>query len=171
MPQLLIVRHAIAEERDEATRLGHSDAERPLTPKGSKRMKAIAAGIARQIPAPQYILSSPLLRARQSAEILATRFPGTTITIERGLIPGAPLAQLVARLDERIDEGTGILVGHEPDLSTLVSLLLFGKESAAIQLKKGGAALLDFPRHIASGQATLLWLMTPRQLRTPTDNN
>jgi len=169
MLQLLIVRHAIAEEREEAARLGLPDAERPLTKKGIKRMKAIAAGIARQIPTPSCILTSPLLRAQQTAELLAAVFPETTITREQRLVPGASLDQLIMHLNKQIKEGTGVLVGHEPDLSSLISLLLFGEESAAIQLKKGGAALLDFPRHIASREATLLWLMTPRQLRATFD--
>jgi len=171
MPQLLIVRHAIAEERDEAARLGHTDAERPLTKKGIKRMKAIAAGIARQIPTPAGILTSPLLRAQQTAELIAAAFPETSITFEQRLVPGASLDQLITHLNKQLKEGTGVLVGHEPDLSSLISLLLFGDTSAAIQLKKGGAALLDFPRHIANGQANLLWLMTPRQLRAFTDDD
>lgn len=170
MPQLLIVRHAIAEERGAAARLGHTDAERPLTTKGMKRMRAIAAGLARQVPAPASILSSPLLRAQQTAEILDTAFPAVSLTIEPGLSPNSSLTQLVAKLNHQLREGTCILVGHEPELSSLISLLLFGEESAAIQLKKGGAALLDFPNRIACGEATLLWLMTPRQLRALTDD-
>lgn len=169
MPQLLIVRHAIAEDREEAARLGHTDAERPLTNKGVKRMKTIASGIARQIPTPEWILTSPLLRAQQTAELLASALPEATITFEQHLVPGTSLNKLITHLNKQIREGTAVLVGHEPDLSNLISLLLFDEESAAIQLKKGGAALLDFPRHIASGQATLLWLMTPRQLRASAD--
>jgi len=166
MPQLLIVRHAIAEERDEAAQLGHSDAERPLTKKGIKKMQAIAAGIARLVPPPIRIVSSPLRRAQQTAELLITAFPDTPLTIEQRLAPGGTLKQLINQLNQQFgkSEGTIILVGHEPDLSSLISLLLFGEASAAIQLKKGGAALLDFPGHIDSGQAILLWLQTPRQL-------
>lgn len=171
MPQLLIVRHAIAQNREEAMRLGHSDTERPLTKKGAKRMKAVAAGIARQIPTPACILTSPLLRAQQTAELLTAAFPETSITFERRLAPGASPEQLITHINKQIENGVGIIVGHEPDLSSLISLLLFGETSAAIQLKKGGAALLDFPRHIASGQATLLWLMTPRQLRASIDDD
>jgi phosphohistidine phosphatase len=169
MPQLLIVRHAIAEERETAARLGLSDAERPLTQKGSKRMKAIAEAITTQVSPPQRILSSPLLRAHQSAELLAAAFPGVDVVIEEGLSPGAPLKQLVAQLHQQTEGGLTLLVGHEPDLSRLISLLLFGKTSADIQLKKGGAALLDFPRGIDAGQAALLWLMTPGQLRSLSD--
>jgi len=170
MPQLLIVRHAIAEDREEAARLGHKDAERPLTKKGVKRMKAIATCIAHQIPTPVCILTSPLLRAQQTAELLAAAFPETTLTFEQQLVPGASPDQLIKHLNKQIEEGTGVIVGHEPDLSSLISLLLFGETSVAIQLKKGGAALLDFSGHITSGQATLLWLMTPRQLRASFDD-
>jgi len=169
MPQLLIVRHAIAEERDEAARQGLSDAERPLTKKGAKRMTQIAAALARQLPQAEQIITSPLLRARQTAELLAARYPGMAITIEDGLSPGGSLDQLVAQLQRQAGEGVNILVGHEPDLSALISLLLFGKEGVSIQMKKGGAALLDFPRHIGSGQGTLLWLQTPRQLIAPSE--
>jgi phosphohistidine phosphatase len=164
MSELLIVRHAIAMDREEALRGRISDAERPLTKKGKKRMAQIAAGIARECQTPVRICSSPLLRARQTAELLAAHCPGLKVDIEELLSPGTPLEQLVAHLHRTIDEGCHILVGHEPALSALISLLLFGKESPGIQMKKGGAALLDFPRDIDSGQGTLLWLQTPRQL-------
>ncbi len=165
MPQLLIIRHAIAKEREAAARLGISDTERPLTKKGVTRMKAITAGIAGHIPTPACLLSSPLLRAYQTAELLAADYPGLAVTTEKGLSPGAPLMPLVTTLQQQANEGVSILIGHEPDLGKLISLLLFGKATTAIQLKKGGAALLGFPRCIDSGQATLLWLMTPRQLK------
>ena len=168
MPQLLIVRHAIALDREEAARLGLSDAERPLTKKGIKRMKGIAAGIAAQLPTPLKLLSSPLLRAQQTADLLVAHYPELTVATEERLAPGGSFKHLTETLNRDADDGLSVLVGHEPDLGNLISLLLFGEVSAAIQLKKGGAALLDFPQRIAAGQATLLWLMTPKQLSAQT---
>jgi phosphohistidine phosphatase len=166
MVQLLIVRHAIAEDRAQAARQGLEDAERPLTKKGIRRMQSIAVAIARQLPGPLTLLSSPLLRARQTAELLAAHSPGSAITLEAALSPGTPMAQLIERLQQYDEKGTVVVVGHEPMLSDLTALLLFGREDASFQLKKGGAALLAFPRRIEAAGATLMWLLTPKQLRT-----
>lgn len=165
MPELLILRHAIAIDRDEAAALGLSDAERPLTDKGQRRMGQIAAGIHRLSERPALILSSPLLRARQTAEILATRYNSCTLDIIEELVPGASLQQLIKVLQKQQLTGPLVVVGHEPDLSSLAGLLLCNSETGFIQLKKGGAALLHFEHRIDSGAGVLQWLLPPRMLR------
>ncbi len=166
MQQLLILRHAIALDRDEADSLALSDFERPLTDKGRERMEQIAAGIKRSILEPSLILSSPLLRARQTADILASQYDAVEINIIEELAPGHSLHQLIAVLQKQQVSAPLVIVGHEPSLSTFAGLLLCGKPFSPLQLKKGGAALLEFNQRIDSGCGNLLWLMTPRLLRT-----
>jgi phosphohistidine phosphatase len=165
MPRLLIVRHAIALEREEAQSQQMSDADRPLTDKGRRRMQQAAAGI-QQVAGPlRQILSSPLRRAQQTAAILAREYPGSACSTTDALSPGSPSSSLITELDKVSEQGSFAIVGHEPELSALIATLMFGESGAAIQMKKGGAALLDFPNRIVAGQGTLLWLLTPGQLR------
>ncbi len=165
MPRLLIVRHAIAQDRDEARARQCADADRPLTDKGRRRMLQAAAGIRSEVAPLQRILTSPLPRAQQTAEILAREYPGVPLAVTDRLSPGHSLPSLIDELAATALPGTLAIVGHEPDLSGLIALLLCGEDKAAIQLKKAGAALLDFPQRIAIGRGTLLWLLAPGQLR------
>lgn len=165
MPQLLILRHAIALDRDEAASLGLGDAERPLTEKGQRRMTQVASGLSRMVEKPALILSSPLLRARQTAEILAARYAGMDIDIVEELSPGTPAPHLLKLIKHQQVAGPLVLVGHEPDLSLFTALLLCGKERGFVQLKKAGAALLEFEHRIDSGEAWLQWLLQPKHLR------
>jgi phosphohistidine phosphatase len=166
MPQLLILRHAIAMDRDEADALSLSDFERPLTDKGRERMAQVASGIKRTIHEPALILSSPLLRARQTAEILAAQYDTVDMDIIEELSPGHSLHQLIAVLQKQQVAAPLVIVGHEPSLSTFAGLLLCGRPFSPLQLKKAGAALFEFNQRIDSGCGTLLWLMPPRLLRT-----
>ncbi len=166
MPKLLIVRHAIAQDRDEALKQRLPDAERPLTGKGKKRMRRVAAGLRHAAGPLGLILSSPLRRAQQTAAILQDEYPDTPLTLSDTLSPGQSVNTLATKLAETGNPRTLAVIGHEPDLSQLIATLLCGQTGAAIQLKKGGAALLTFTDRIASGQGRLLWLLTPGQLRT-----
>jgi phosphohistidine phosphatase len=165
MLQLLILRHAIALDRDEADALSLNDFERPLIDKGRERMEQVAAGISHSITEPALILSSPLLRARQTAEILAAQYEAVEINIIEELAPGHSLHQLIAVLQKQQVTAPLVIVGHEPSLSSFAGLLLCGKPFSPLQLKKGGAALIEFNQRIDSGCGNLLWLMTPRLLR------
>ena len=165
MPRLLIVRHAIAQDREEAYARHQADADRPLTDKGRRRMRQAAAGLRSEAGPLARILSSPLLRAQQTAEILARGHPGLPVDITEQLAPGEPLPSLVEELAAAARGDTVALVGHEPGLGKLIALLLCGDKQATIPLKKGGAALLDFPGRPAIGEGTLVWLLRPGQLR------
>ncbi len=165
MPQLLILRHAIAMDRDEAAALSLNDFERPLTDKGRERMEQIAEGIRHAILEPALILSSPLLRARQTAEILAAQYDKVDLEIIDELSPGHSLHQLIAVLQKQQVTAPLVIVGHEPSLSTFAGLLLCGRPFSPLQLKKGGAALFEFNQRIDSGCGNLLWSIPPRMLR------
>jgi phosphohistidine phosphatase len=159
--QLLIIRHAIAVDRDPANL---PDAERALTDKGRRRMKQCAAGLLQLVPSLDVIASSKLLRARETAGIVAQRYRLDPIFIDQ-LAPEAPLGRLLEWLAvERAS--TVALVGHEPGLSTFASWLISARPESHLVLKKGGACLLEFPGKIEPGAAMLEWLLTPGQLRT-----
>jgi phosphohistidine phosphatase len=167
MIPLLLVRHAIALDRDEAASRGVQDPDRPLTAKGAKKMQAIAAALHTLVPTPALLLSSPFLRTRQTATILGERWD-CPVRLEDTLAPGGDilhhLQQLVCTQTATNETRPIVLIGHEPDLSELAGLLLFGEARSAMQLKKGGAALLGIHVPLTPGSAILQWLMTPKSL-------
>ncbi len=162
---LYLLRHAIAEERGKATVT--TDAERPLTTEGRKKLREIAAGMAREGCLPAVILASPYVRARDTALLVAeVQGGGVEVVLSAALAPGAPPERLLAELNQKHAAARVILlVGHEPDLGELVASLITGRESAGIRIKKGGLAKLQVETPVTPGGATLEWLLTPRQLR------
>ena len=160
---LLIVRHAIAFER--STQRWPDDGKRPLSPRGVLRAHQAAAGLKLLAARPQRVLSSPLLRTRQTAEIL-TRSARWPKAVECPLLaPGSSPERLLALL-AGLRERRIAIVGHQPDLGSLLSACLPGDvASAAFELKKMGAALVEFPGSARGGHGTLLWLAPPRLLR------
>ncbi len=163
MKQLLIVRHAIALEREEATAQGLPDSHRPLTRKGEGRMQAIAKQLHTLLPEPASLLCSPYLRTRQTAAILATQWPLFPRDCQ-ALAPGGDAGELLQQLASL--PGPVVLVGHEPDLSEFIGLLLCGQARSFVRLKKGGAALLHLEEPIHPGKAELQWQLNPKQLLT-----
>lgn len=162
---LLVVRHAIAEPWARFARSGQPDELRPTTPGGRRRMRRVAAALARLQPTVDVIASSPLLRARETADILADGYPSAERQTRTELGPDAPVSGLLGWLRDRADTGCLAVVGHEPHLSHLVSWLLADRLCSFLELKKGSAGLLRFAARPAAGEATLLWLLQPGQLR------
>lgn len=163
--RVLIVRHAVAVERGSVP--VESDDERPLTAKGARRMRRIAAGLRRLVPRPAVVYSSPLVRARDTAEILveAWREPPPLI-ISDVLAPGHQPVAVVRWLKDIQNDDLVALVGHEPGCGTLLAYLLGGSSSSfAVDFKKGGAALVDAATRSDALTTTLLWHATPRMLR------
>jgi len=161
--RLLLVRHAIAVDgRDFAG----SDAARPLTDDGRRRFEGAARALAALVPELALVLSSPYLRARETAQILREAFDETPRRDElAALAPDGAARETVAALGRHRDLPALALVGHEPSLSALEALLLVGRERPFAVFKKGGAALLDWPPGSAPGGAALLWHLTAGQLR------
>lgn len=158
--QLLLIRHARAEERT----LNQRDRTRALTEDGRRRMRKAARGLRTLIPRLTHIATSPLLRARQTAEIVAAFYESGEIVILPALSPGAAARDVLAWLRTQPNEAVFALVGHEPDLSQLAGWLLSGKPSGFVQFKKGAAALIKFTEAPAAGKGTLEWLLTAAQL-------
>jgi phosphohistidine phosphatase len=159
---LFLLRHAIAVEAGSS--VGMSDADRPLSPEGKKKMRKIALGMKTLELSFDLILSSPYVRARETAEIVAHEF-GTVLEFTSRLEVGGDPAALVAEVDARGRDLTDVLlVGHEPQLSRLISYLLAGNSGLSVTMKKGGLCKLDVPRLRYARSASLEWLLTPSQL-------
>lgn len=160
--ELCLVRHGIAVERGSA---GYTnDASRPLTDEGRERMGQVAAGLAR-LWTPELVVSSPLVRARETAEILQAAWGNPRMRFSEALATGDhdELFEDMADMDgERV-----AVVGHEPWISGLLSLVLSGDTSLVRSpFKKGGAALVRFAEGAAGpGAGELAWFLPPRYSR------
>jgi phosphohistidine phosphatase len=159
--KLLLVRHAVAVPRGTP---GVSDDERPLTPEGKTKFMVAARGLARIAHRPDVLLTSPLPRARVTAEIAAGAFTNLDLTIEPALARGGVDA-IVAALKNHPAGATIALVGHEPVLGALLARLLGAEPDGGLAFKKGGAALVDLPDG-PTGAGRLIWFVGPRILRT-----
>jgi phosphohistidine phosphatase len=164
--QLLIIRHAIAEDRDEFAETGASDDDRPLTPFGKRRMRRNARGLRRVAPRIDVLATSPLVRADQTARIVAEEFHVTEVETVEALRPDARLRDALRWIAKQPADAVVAVVGHEPHLSKLTTWLMSGVEAEQVSIKKGGASLLDFSKKPAAGGGTLEWLLTPAQLRS-----
>lgn len=162
--ELYLLRHGIAALRG-ATGFA-DDSERPLTPEGVKKIRRIAGAMLALDLQFDVILSSPLVRAKQTAGIVAKHLRAESrLKFEPELAVGGDGRKLVTRITRDFPQaGSLLLVGHEPSMSELISLLVSGDRGLAITLKKGGLCKL-VTDDLRYGQcATLEWLVTPRQL-------
>ena len=164
--KLLVIRHAIAEDKDAFATTGQSDDLRPLTDEGRKKMRRIAKGLCELVPDLDTLASSPLVRARQTAEIVAKAYRRNIDEFTDTLRPDARYQDGLSWLGEHKMKGAVAIVGHEPHLSEFVSWLMFGDEQSRLELKKGGACLLAFNGAPSRAGARLEWLATPGQLRS-----
>ena len=163
--KLLVIRHAIAMDRDEFAERGESDDRRPLTKRGAKRMRKVAAGLHQIVDAIDVMATSPYTRAVETAEIVSNEFGIVPADLVAALVPDVHFDEFEAWARTYTDEEVIAIVGHEPQLSGLVTWLMTGSGESRIELKKGGACMLSFESSIRRGSGTLSWLMSPRQLR------
>jgi len=161
--ELLIIRHAIAYERDR--RRWRDDGARPLSPAGKKLSRKAAAGLKEFGNAPNRLLTSPLLRARQTAQIL-TEVAGWPQAQEAAeLLPAETAPAVLARLGKERSKRVAI-VGHQPALGTFLAVCLLGEDATVpIELKKSAVACVSFAGSPRAGRGVLQWLATPRMLR------
>jgi phosphohistidine phosphatase len=159
------MRHAIAETREAFTDTGEDDSLRPLVPKGVKRMERAVRGLKVLVPHIDVVATSPYVRARQTADIVAGAYSGLTPVLLDCLVPEGERRAVLSWLQMQADDAMIAVVGHEPNLGNLVSWLLGSPDSRFLEFKKGGACRLTWPTHITAGDAHLLWLLTAGQLR------
>ena len=162
--RLLIVRHGIAVDRGDPAYPWDDD--RPLTPEGIHKFRIAARGVKELGVKPDRIIASPLVRARQTAEILRDAVaPGLVLDVEPHLEPSGNFDAGVKSL-LAFNEETIAIVGHEPHVSGFTAYLVAGPRGhASILFKKGAAALVTFPGRLQPGSGTLEWLMQPGALR------
>ena len=159
---LFLLRHAKACARSPKWQ---PDDTRPLTRDGEKKMFNIARGIQSLDLTIDLILTSPYLRAFRTAEILGEVFESKKVFETRNLIAEAEPRAVIDEINENFpDLAQIVLVGHEPFLTRLISVLLSGKEGLSIDLRKGGFCKLLVKKLCFGRCASLDWLLTPRQL-------
>lgn len=160
--ELYFLRHAIAAERGEGD---YSEEERPLTEKGRLKMVAAIHGMHRLELKLDGLLSSPLTRAVQTAELVRQHLPyGGALEIQEDLAPSGSLKPFLEKIGRR--EGKRfMLVGHEPNLSSWIRSLLNCGRRGGLLLKKGGLCRLDLERASETASSELIYLLQPRQLR------
>ena len=163
---LYLLRHGIAVATEQPG-IG-SDGERPLTPKGIKRMRRAAQGLRRLKIGFDSILTSPLVRARQTADIVAEAL-GLETRLEEisELAPETSVDSLIASLAHFQDKKHLLLVGHNPLLPDSAAFLITGKRNSGVQidLKKGGLCCIEIDGPPPANPGTLRWFLTPKQLR------
>ncbi len=162
--ELYFLRHGLAGQHGDPKY--KDDSLRPLTNQGCEKMQRAACGMQALELNFDAILSSPYLRARQTAEIVAEAYKTNKkeIYLTDNLLPPAPIEKLLREIQASFPEANHVLlVGHEPHLTQLVSQLLKSKP-LSIDFKKGGLCCLSVENSSDGLVAVLNWLLTPSQL-------
>ncbi|MCI0412673.1 phosphohistidine phosphatase SixA [bacterium] len=155
--RIFILRHAIAEDSAKG-----GDSQRALSEEGRRKMRDAAAGFARLELEIDAIYSSPLVRAVQTAEILARAISySAKIETMQELAPGHSPESVGNRLRSLKKSGNIVLSGHEPNCSELASFLSGG---AQIEFKKGAICLIE-TESTTAGSGILIWHLSPQVLR------
>lgn len=163
--EIYFIRHAIAVDREDPE--VSLDAERWLTKKGISRMEQIARTFAKLVIELDQIVTSPYVRAKHTAEILADAFEEKVpVIVSDHLRPDMDADDFIHFLREQSSNTRIALVGHEPDLSSLISILVFGTEEGQIQMGKGAIARVDISGKPDRAAGTLVWLIQPKVTRT-----
>lgn len=159
MLELYIIRHGIAVSRLEDDT---DDEARPLKKKGKAQMQDIAKGLKELKIAFNMILTSPLVRAKETAEIVNEHCGSAKKVMVTDLLkPGSSFNKLIKFLNELKNSEKVAIVGHEPFLSGFASYCLAKSQTSFINLKKGGVLMLEIDEVIKPGQCQLSWLLEP----------
>jgi phosphohistidine phosphatase len=158
--ELYLVRHAIAAERGDEW---SDDTKRPLTKRGISRFRECVTGLRKLEAAVDEIFTSPLVRAKQTADILAAGMDDKPpVKILDALAPGHTAQDVMTQLAKAAKRRRIALVGHEPDLGELAAHLIGA--SRAIPFKKGGVCRVDVESLTSKRAGTLIWFVGPKVL-------
>lgn len=165
--RLYIVRHGIAIDREDPK--CPPEAERYLTEEGIAKTRLVAKAVVAVDVEADLLISSPYVRAMQTAEIFAAvlKYPKQKIATTDSLLPGADGPAFYRELARHKGCDSVWCFGHAPNVDELIAAALGGKKDVT-QLKKAGVALLDLQR-ISPPSATLVWLATPKLLKRSRD--
>ncbi len=167
--EVYLLRHAIAVDRGTPEYEGRDD-ERPLTKEGIKKMKSAAVGMARLDLRFDCIWTSPIPRAKHTAEIVANALDAEDLLEEHEELGHGFSCEALLRLLQGASRSERILlVGHQPDLGEFASYLLTGDNRLRISYKKGALLRIDFDDTPAAGAGTLAWFLEPGQMRQVQD--
>lgn len=163
---LIIIRHGIAEDREMFKLKDKNDGNRPLTTKGKKKFQSIAKKLKKFLGPIDLIVSSPLLRAQQTAQLLQEEYPHTPLLSSDTLSPHSTPKEFTQWFHEEIEKGAKqlVIIGHEPQLGLLASWLLLGSQQSQIKIKKGGCLGIKISSPMGPRKGVLLWALTPKSL-------
>lgn len=160
--ELYLIRHAVAEERGEEW---PDDAKRPLSEDGASRMRKSARGLDRLGVTLDVVVTSPLVRTRQTSEIVAAAMnPRPPIVTADSLAPDGSYQDIIADLEKQSRRARIAIVGHEPGIGEFAARLIGSRHS--IEFKKGAVCRIDVDAIPPSGPGELRWLLTPKILRS-----
>ena len=160
--ELYLIRHGIAEERGDDW---PDDSKRPLTESGMERLKKEARGLGRLGVTLDIVLTSPLVRTRQTAEIVASAFnPRPHIVAVDSLAPSGTFQGLMADLEKQSKRARIALVGHEPGIGELAARLVGARQP--LEFKKGAVCRIDVDALPPSGPGHLRFFLMPKALRS-----
>jgi phosphohistidine phosphatase len=159
--ELYLIRHGVAAERGPSY---PDDAKRPLTSEGIAKLRREAKALVELDVDFDQIISSPLVRTKQTADVFAEVFPShPPIATSDALAPEGTIADVVQEIGKLRRKGRIALVGHEPNIGELAARLIGA--ATPLGFKKGAICRIDFEAPPPKGHGQLLWFLTPRILR------
>jgi phosphohistidine phosphatase len=160
--EIFLVRHGIAEDAETAGSAGRSDAQRQLTDEGKEKTAKVARSFRKLVKRIDVIFHSPYVRAVETAKIFSQEFPGAKLIGAKGLTPHDEAKYALPLLSGIGSEECVMVVGHEPHLSSLASLLLTGKDSPILEFRKAGIAAIECQGPLQN--CRLQFLLVPKAL-------
>jgi phosphohistidine phosphatase len=163
--ELYVIRHAIAQQL--GLKNDFTDEKRALTSEGRERMREAAKGLRKLSVEFDLILTSPLARAVETAEIIAATLGLSKKEVEQtgNLTPDASTDELFAEIKRHSDAESIALVGHQPYLGEIISKIVQGNRTLAIELKKGSVCCINVSETVTTLRGNLMWLCAPKHLR------
>jgi len=160
--ELIIVRHAVAEDREDFQKTGLPDSKRPLTEKGIKKFRKISKWLSGQISEIDFLCESPLTRSKQTVEIMCEDLDFKKHIVLAELDPAHPPEAICKKLDS-MKWKRAVICGHEPHLSHLICYItgISVKHYAEFEMKKGGVSSFLLTEPLLEKRAKLQWLVTP----------
>ena len=161
--KIYLIRHSNAVEPGSTDY--EDDSQRPLTEKGREKTRTIASALKKLKVKPDCIVSSPYVRARQRAEILAKEMKyKQDVAFSNLLVPMGEAEEIVREINEKYNVDALVFVSHEPCISGLIGALTADNSDIAINIKNGGVCCLSADDLRLDHKAVLEWLLTPKVL-------